>query len=50
MFYEFHLYQGMYSKQGPTYLNCDEEISEKKIIAAKYATYAVAKMVIILSG
>ena len=30
------------------YLNCDEEISEKKIIAAKYATYAVAKMVIIL--
>lgn len=31
-------------------LNCDEKIGEKKIIAAKYATYAVAKMVIILSG
>ena len=27
------------------YLNCDEEIREKKIITAKYATYAVAKMV-----
>ena len=32
------------------YLNCGEKIGEKKIIAAKYATYAVAKMVIILSG